>query len=380
MTVLIEDSARNALPAWATAAVQAGSARGVVLSPFTTPRLGTNYLPSGRDTADRLRDGGAEVWFDPMTHALQMPNVGDFRYYDDWNLWSGGRGVLNTSSDRQDHVSRIFGAQDALDVPHLAPTIMLHSPQSATSQRALDLAEAAIAADPTCRLAVAGTAAFWAGGTALDAHVGALAQLQPSGWFVVVVRSLAVLPVSADAEEVHGLCRTVRSLSEDGPVHVSHGDLAGLPAIVAGADSLGTGWDSRQRVCAYPNYEARTTEGGGGQWSRQTTFRGLLSLLSGADAAVLEAQDSALSSRLLTGAVPPDAREVFLHHATVLSSVISQLQPSGQVSYQMLRSLYQQAQADWGLASAAAGIVDRAPAWTGELLAGLERFAITEGW
>jgi hypothetical protein len=380
VTVFIEDSARNVVPSWGTAAVEAGVARGVVMSPFTSPRLKTNYLQSGRATADRLREGGGEVWFDPMTHAHQMPNVGDFRYYDGWDLWSGGRGTLDTSSDRLDHVNRVFAAQDALAVPHLAPTIMLHSPQSATSQRAVDVAEAAISLDPNCHVAVAGTPAFWGGGGALDAHVGALAQLQPAGWFVVVVRNLAILPVTVEAEEVHGLCRTVRSLSEDGPVHVSHGDLAGLPAVVAGATSVGTGWDSRQRVCAYPSYEERTDGGGGGQWSRQTTFGGLLSLLSGADAALLNGQEPTLCAQLLPGTVPPDPREIFLHHTRVLTDTISQIQPAGQASYEALRDLYVESQTNWESTSAAIGGANRAYDWTGELLAGLTRFAATEGW
>jgi hypothetical protein len=78
--------------------------------------------------------------------------------------------------------------------------------------------------------------------------------------------------------------------------------------------------------------------------------------------------------------VTPDVREVFLHHVETLAAVIAQLQPGGQASYQTLRQLYQQAQADWGLVSTATNITNRAAAWTGELMAGLERFAATEGW
>ena len=55
---------------------------------------------------------------------------------------------------------------------------------------------------------------------------------------MTVVRNIPVLPVPAMAEEIHGLCRTVRSLSEDGPVHVSHGDLAALLETLAERNSV----------------------------------------------------------------------------------------------------------------------------------------------
>ncbi len=380
MTVRIEDTARNNLVSWAVAAVQVGSAEGAVISPFTTPRSSTSYKRSGRDTVDRIRGEGAQSWFDPTTHALQMPNVGDFRYYDEWELWDGARGALSTHGDQQDHVQRVFAVQDALGVPRLAPTLLLHSPQSTTSQRALDLAEAAVSASSDCFLSVAGDASFWAAGQALDAHVGAIAQLEPAGWFVTVVRNVAVLPVPVTAEEVHGLCRTVRSLSEDGPVHVSHGDLAALPAVVAGATTIGTGWDPRQRVCAYASYAQRVSGGDGGQWFVQSTVRGLLSLLGRAEAQLLAAQDPSLSTRLMPGQVPPGPAEAFQHHAQALADVIRQLQPGGEAAYQTLALLYQNARADWPAVATAVSGASRADAWTSELLAGLRRFAATEGW
>lgn len=379
MSVLIEDTARNNLVSWTLDAVGAGRAVGAVLSPFTTPRI-KSHKQSGHQTAERLLSGGAEAWFDPVTHALQMPNVGDLRYYADWDLWEGMVGALNTRADQVSHVRRVFRVQDELGVPHLGPTILLHSAQSTTSQRALEVAQAAVAEDPGCRLSVAGDSAFWSGGTALDAHVGALAQLQPSGWFISVVRSLAVLPAPAMAEEVHGLCRTVRSLSEDGPVHISHGDLAGLPAVVAGATTVGSGWDPRQRVLAYSSYAARDTGGDGGQWFVQSTVRGLLSLLRRSEAQVLAAQDAALASRLLPGAVPPGASEAFLHHVSVLSDVIAGLRPAGRTAFETLRDLYEIARREWVAVSAIIGGNSRADAWIRELRGGLELYGATEGW
>jgi hypothetical protein len=380
MTLLIEDTARNNLAAWTLLAVDQGHARGAVLSPFSTPRYSTGYKQSARDTVQRLQDGGAEVWFDPETHALQMPAVGDFRYYDDWPLWAGSRGELASAGDMRGHVERVFHEQDELGVPHLAPAILLHSPQSATSRNALQLAEQAVDIDPECRLAVTGDAAFWAGGAALDAHIGALAQLEPSGWWVTVVRGLVVLPVPALPEEVHGLCRTVRALSEDGPVHVSHGDLAGLPAIAAGAATLGTGWDPRQRVSAYGAYEERGT-GDGGQWFQQATLEGLLSLLTRGDANVLAQQDDSLATRLLPGTVPPGAREAFLHHADVLARVVTALAGMAPAdAHAHLLGRYDSAHQDWPAVADVLNTASRGDAWITPLRDGHSRYGTTEGF
>jgi hypothetical protein len=380
MTLLIEDTARNNLASWTAEAFRGGYAAGAVLSAFATPRTGTSYKQSAAKTVTRLKTDGASAWFDPMTHALQMPNVGDLRYYGDWDLWGGIMGALGSAADRSDHVRRVFEAQDGMGVPHLAPTILLHSAQSTTSQRALLLAQAATNLDPDCYISIAGDSAFWSGGSSLDAHVGALAQLEPGGWFCSVVRSLPVLPVAAAAEEVHGLCRTVRSLSEDGPVHISHGDLAALPAVVAGASSIGTGWDPRQRVCAYANYVARDAGGDGGQWFVQSTLAGLLSLLSRADAQVLAAQNAALATTLLPGVVPPGASEAFLHHASVLSQLVAGLSGGGALAYQQLLGLYASARTAWATVASTVGRQNGADAWLKELELGLRKFGATEGW
>lgn len=380
MPLLVEDTARNNLIAWTERAATANSVEGAILSPFTTPKLGTTYKPSGATAADRLRDANVAPWFDAATHALQMPNVGDFRYYKDWDLWSGTRGALGNDANQREHIRRVFSTQDALEAPHLAPTILLHGPQSSSSQRALRMAELAAELDSSCVITIAGTTAFWAGGAALDAHVGGLAQIGPGGWFVVMVRNSAVLPVPADKEEVHGLCRTVRSLSEDGPVHVSHGDLAGLPAVTAGATTLGTGWDPRQRVCAYSSYAEREAGGEGGRWFEQRTLGGLLSLLGRSDTQILATQDPALANRLLPGSIPPGAAEGWEHHAGVMSSLVRSLQPAGKSSYEALRDLYTAARSDWAQVAGAIGIPSRADLWLRELSAGLELFARTEGW
>jgi hypothetical protein len=314
VTLVVEDTARNNLASWAIRAAQQGTVTGAVISPFSTP-LVSGAKQSALRTVQRLQHEDVEVWLDPETHALQMPSVGDFRYYDTWPLWSGQRGDLGSSTQQRDHIERVFAQQDQLGVSHLGPTILLQSSQSPESALALEFAQAANEIDPQARLAIAGSPGFWASGANLNAHIGALAQLEPPGWSMSVARSLTILPVPAMAEEVHGLCRTARALGEDADVHISHGDLAGLPALAAGATTLGTGWDPRQRVLAYASYETRSSGGDGGSWFQQTTYEGLLSLLGRSEATLLEQQAPPLSAKLLPGSLLPGAREAFLHHA-----------------------------------------------------------------
>jgi len=383
VTVLVEDSPRN-LMTWIRDAHAAGVARGGVLTPFATPRInkpGPGGRRGVREVAEGLHEAGAGVWFDATTHALQMASVGDFRYYDEYELWSGSRGDLSTSAAREEHVRRVFALQDSIKAPRLAPTILLHHGETTTSQQALDLARAAVDLDPTCWLSVAGTAPFWSGGSALDAHVGALAQLEPAGWFLTVARPLMALPVGAAADEVEGLCRTTRALAEYAPVHISHGDLASLPAVAAGATSVGSGWDQRQRVCAFSNYAARDPNGGGGgAWYKRPTYRGLLGSLTANEGAVLARQDAARSARL--GPPTPGTQEAYIHHLRVLTDVVGALsrEPDHERRYQRLVSAYDAAAGEWPQVVAVTGSAVGAAEWIDVLAAGLMRYGATEGW
>lgn len=380
MTLVIEDTARNNLASWVIRAAHRGTVTGAVISPFTTP-IAAGPKQSAAETVQRLKNEDIEVWVDPETHALQMPAVGDFRYYDAWPFWSGRRGALSDEAEMREHVERVFAQQGRLGVPHLAPTILTHSPQSRESEAALSLAEVANDIDPLARLAIAGDSAFWAAGSALDAHVGALAQLEPRSWSLTVVRSLTVLPVPAVAEETHGLCRTARALSEDAEVHISHGDLAGLPAVAAGATTLGTGWDPRQRISAYASYEARGVGSEGGSWFQQVSFEGLLSLLGRSEAIQLEQQDASLSARLHPGTFVPGAREAFLHHSDVLSRVVAGLTAADYpAAYDDLMTRYGNAATDWVAVAATLGISSRAAQWLTGVSDGLSLYALTEGF
>lgn len=387
MTVLIEDTPRNNVAKWALEA-PSGTITGAILSPFTTPWVGTRYKQSADQTFQRLSDGRMQdCWFDAATHALQMPSVGDFRYYDDWDLWGSTRGDLSTEAPQRDHLRRVFNTQDRFLVPRLVPTTMLHNASSPASQTALSMARLGV---EVCRdagkavyVTVAGTTSFWSDAANLDAHVGGLAQLDPDGWFVVQVQPTNTLPVQVTVEEVYGLCRTVRSLSEGRKrVHVSHGDVAGLPAIAAGAQTVGSGWDTRQRACAYTNYAVRTASDGGG-WFKRPTHEGLVGFLSRQEAELLAAQDGALSAQLVRGQLHPDGpQEAFNHHAGCLTDQISAVRQAGshEQAFGALGDIYRRAQGDWRRVVQLTNTTSDASSWIDPFLAGLERYGSTEGW
>jgi hypothetical protein len=381
MSLWLEDSARNVLGAWAIETKTAGLAEAAILSPFSTP-YEKDWKPGAVETVERLHEAGLEVWLDPETHVFQMPSVGAFRYYQTWDLWSSAFGALNTEADRRDHTERVFAAQDALGLPHLAPTILLHSAQSQTSQEALDLSRVAVEIDPGCRLAIAGDSTFWSAGHLLDGHVGALAQLEPAGWFVTVARQISVVPVPATGTEIHGLCRTVRALSAETPVHISHGDLAGLPAIAAGGTTLGTGWDVRQKASSYSSYLALDPQTEGGGWFGQATYEGLLSCLVRGDAQVLTNRQPALAAQLLPGTLPPGAaaKSPWLHHAGVLQRACEALAVPHEQAYGELRTKYDAAVQAWESVASALGTPSRAGEWITPLLDGLLAYGATEGY
>lgn len=378
MSVLIEDSPRN-LVKWITKAVTNGNARGAVLSPWSSPAIGKKHRRSAADQAKQIRDAGGELWFNPTTHALQMAGVGDFRYYDEYDLWTGPRGDLTTGSNRAEHVRKVFSVQAELGAAGLGPTVLLHHGESETSQLALDLAKDSIEQNPDCWLSIAGTSPFWASESALDSHIGALAQLSPKGWFLTVARPLSSLPVEAHPEEVHGLCRTVRALSEYSPVHIAQGDLAALPAVAAGAFSVGTGWDQGQRACAFSSYGARGD--GQGRWYERPTFPGLLGSLKIREAQLLQRVDAARATRL--GPVPPPGpEEAFRHHLDVLNSLIGQIATGHDYEgrYRALAAMYSAATNEWPEVSRLTSCDSNESHWISDLGNGLESYARGEGW
>ena len=384
MSILIEDSPRN-LAGWITDSVSNGHARGAVITPWATPFLqhaGPGRKPSAATRIAELQARGVDVVFDPMTHVLQMSGVGDLRYYQEYDLWAGPQGDLTNQALIEGHVDKVFRLQDSFDVVHCAPTVLLHSGLEMASTIALETAREAIRRDARAVLTIAGTRPFWASGLALDAHIGAMASLAPSAWVLTVVRTDTTLPVAVQDEEIHGLCRTSRALSEDAPVYISHGDLAALPAVAAGASMVGTGWDQRQRVCAYGHYGPRDADGGGGGgWYERPTLRGLLGSITPDNAIVLNSRNSQLVQQL--GGIPaPGAREAFDHHVATLSGIVEAIAAEADWAdrYRLLAGMYGSARNDWARVRQEVNVTHHAPHWIERQAAGLDLYARTEGF
>lgn len=389
MTTFIEDSPRTNLAGWIIEAHGAGTAVGAVITPWASPYIhqgGAGPKPGIRERVDEIRRAGVAYWFDPTTHALQMPGVGDWRYYQQFNLWGGPPGDLTTDSLRREHIRRAFRVQDEVGAPHLAPAPLLQSGLSNMSTLAFDTARTALELAADTRLTIAGTSTFWSDGADLDAHIGALAALQPPGWFISFVQPDNELPPALTADEVHGVARTVRALSEYAPVHVSHGDFAALPAVAAGATTIGTGWDKRQRVVAYTDYAARPMPQPGdtpmGGWYTRPTLLGLLGSLENRDGELLGRQDPALTTAL--GGLPttPGAKGAYLHHVAQLNIAIERIQAivDDESRYRALDADYTAASRNWAAVRASTGIRDQSDKWIAPLQQGLRMYARGEGW
>jgi hypothetical protein len=382
MSIYIEDSPRH-LNKWILDAQVAGLTSTAVLSPWVTPWSGNGrqaWRTIGR-RAHSLQEAGVDVLFDPVTQALQVAGVGDFRFYDQYPLWNGPRGDLSQEVYRQEHLARVFDIQDLLGLRHLAPTVLLHAGLSNDSTLALELSREAMRQVPDTWLAISGTPTFWADGRSLDAHIGALAAINAPGWLLSVVRPQGRIPAQATAEEIHGLCRSVRALSEFSPVHISHGDLAALPAVAAGASSVGSGWDQRQRVLAYSDYGPRSAAGGTGSWFERPTLRRLLGLLMKNEAVVLETLHGPLATSL--GGFPALApEEIFVHHLAVLDDVITAIvaQGSWRERFEYLQGRYADAAVCWPSVERAISPSTGGREWIQTAAAGLELYGRTEGW
>lgn len=306
--------------AWAVEAVQDDLAAGIIISPFDTPLAPTQMRKSAEDLSSACLDSNSRFIMDPATFALELPGFDKLDFYADWRLWGPSRDLLDSAS-RAEHITRCRVAQEHLGSELLAPTVAVSSPAGSDSRLALSIARDA--RDDGCDwLAIVGTEEFWRHGSELDEYVGEIAALKPTGVVITVLRSRQTYPVQADAQEMFGLLRTVFALSARSEVIVSHGDLAALPAVTAGAAGIGTGWDLGQRSMCPERFQR--SSGGGGS-VRRVTYNELFASYMGVHPGALAAADPDLSAEMIVGPIPADLVALWRHHLASLNGWIDVL-------------------------------------------------------
>ncbi|MGA5465577.1 hypothetical protein [Mycobacterium sp. NPDC050041] len=350
--VLIHDGRRIAHRKWATDAISAGFADGVVLTPFSTPRVSVPRHPSAQQVASAVTDVGGEVIFDAMTHARFLAGVNRTDFYDDWELWGTNAVDVSSPQQRLAHVERVFECQDLVGSPHLAPTLSLQSPLTQDATFARDLARTARGIDSGAWQSLAGTRAFWASGVNLDAYVGTLVALRAPVWIVTVNNEIVVdhVPDMTDVLAFAGLCRTVHSLSLRSRVIVSHADYAGLPAVAAGADTVGSGWDRGQRTFD-PNSFRVDSDPGIRIPASYVTQGNLHALLRRDTAEAIERWDSAAALAIRGGPMPASDQVQRMHHLNQLRAAVLAINAAGSRADRVaaLRMRYQAASADFDI-------------------------------
>lgn len=384
--VLIHDGRRGGHRKWCVDAITLGFADGVVMTPFATPRVAQPRHPSASDLAQAIRDVNGEVLLDPMTHALFLPGSNKLDFYDAWELWGSAGATLENTAAQLLHVERVFERQSQVGAPHLAPTLQLQSQQSPNAYRALEIARVARGLDKACWQSLVGTRAFWASGPHLDAYVGSLAALRAPVWVITVANELVAgqAPDLTDTGAFAGLCRTVHSLSLRSRVIIAFADFAGLPAVAAGADTVGSGWDRAQRTFD-PLAFRSSSDDGPRIPAAYVTQGGLNSVLRRDTAEAIERWDPANAVRIRGGTMPPSDNAERMHHLQQLRAAVLQVNGMGstrQARVDELRTRYQSAVTDFdALISGLPRIVrdsDR-EAWAGNPARALEMYAALEG-
>jgi hypothetical protein len=383
--VLIHDGRRIGHRKWCVDAVSGGSADGVVLNPFATPRVAEPRHPSASELAQAVRGAKGEVVFDAMTHALFLPNTNRRDFYDAWELWGPAGANLDGAAHQLSHVERVFDRQTQVSGPHLAPTLQLQSPQSPNACVARDLARVARGLDRECWQSLVGTRSFWSAGPHLDAYVGSLAALRAPVWMITVANELVVdhVPDLTDTAAFAGLCRTVHSLSLRSRVIVAYGDFAGLPAVAAGADTVGSGWDRAQRTFDPLAFRVDSDPGIRIPASYVTQGR-LNSVLRRDTAEAIERWDAARARTIRGGPMPPSDQAQRMHHLLQLRSAVEQIIAAGsrQDRVDELRNRYRAAAAAYdSLIADLRPVVREADktAWAVNPASALEAYARSEG-
>lgn len=383
--VLIHDGRRVGHRKWCIDAITMGIADGVIMTPFSTPRIAVPRNPSAFDLADAVSNLRAEVIFDPMTHAAMLPTTNKKDFYDTWELWGADGMVLDTSARQLAHVERVFDRQTQIGARKLAPTLQLESPVSTVASTARDIARLASGLDKNAGQSLVGTRAFWASGAKLDAYVGTLAALRAPLWILTVANDVVLdhVPDMENTVAYEGLCRTVHSLSLRSRVIIAYADFSGLPAIAAGADSVGSGWDRAQRT--YDPFSFKIDSNPGVRIpASYVTQGGLCSVLRRDTAEAIERWSPVEANRIRGGQMPPSDQAQRLHHLQQLRAAIAQI--DGAVSRQArvgeLRARYSTAMADYdrliSVLSPTIRTVDK-KAWVSNQSAILEAYAASEG-
>lgn len=385
--VLIHDGRRIGHRKWCVDAISTGAADGAVLNPFATPRVPEPRHPSASDVAQAVRGVRGEVVFDPMTHALFLPATNKRDFYDTWELWGpGGPTQLANQSQQIAHIERVFDRQTSIGAPRLAPTLQLESPQSVNAHKVLGIARVSRGLAADCWQSLVGTRAFWAAGAQLDAYVGSLAALRAPVWMITVANELVVdhVPDLTATEAFAGLCKTVHSLSLRSRVIIAYGDYAALPAVAAGADTVGSGWDRGQRTFDPLAFRVDSDPGIRIPAS-YVTQGGLNSVLRRDTAEAIERWDPTQARRIRGGPMPPSDQAQRMHHLSQLRSAVGQIDAAGSdrvTRVDNLRDRYRAAAADYDDLIVALPRIVRAAdktAWASNPEAALESYAGSEG-
>lgn len=329
MSVLIQDGRRGGHLRWATQALAAGLADGVIISSFHTPRVSIPRHQAGATVAAAVAAAGGEAVFDASTHARLLPGSDDVLHYDTWQLWGPSGVGLDSDAKRLEHLERVFARQREMSVPNLAPTLTLESPLGQSADDAFRTAELARGLDRTCWQTLAGRRSFWRAGSDLDAYIGQLASLRAPCWAVTVVNDIVAdnVPDLADSEAFSGLLRTVHSLSQRARVIICHADYAGVPVVAAGASDIGAGWDRGMRFFDPRSFQLTTP---GIQIPASYVTQGRLGAVLRRDTGDAIARlGDAFATTLRGGPMPADDTAERSHHLRQLRDLVNAVNGHG---------------------------------------------------
>lgn len=350
--VLIHDSRVVGHRKWTKEAVDAGHASGMIVNPFSTPRIAEDRHPNAATLSDDMQDRKASFVFDAMTHARELPTTNKLEFYNQWGLWPSGSRDLSDASVRVGHVQQVFDVQAGLQAPFLAPTVQIANPVSRSADIALELASVARGLHRRAWQSLAGTRQFWSSGAALDGYVGSLATLRAPVWLLTVANEFVVgaEPDLKDIAAFAGLCRTIRSLARRSRVILCYADYAGLPAIAAGADTVGTGWHRAQRTFDPMAGAFHIDSDPGVRRQAEYVTQGRIHAVLRRDAGdQIVRWNSARADTIRGGPRPPSANVERMHHLRQLRLVVDEINAESRPleRYELLRDRYARASSDF---------------------------------